>query len=111
MTRRSWTQKRKLALFEDHRGICHICGDKIDGTRERWDVEHIIPLAIGGDDDESNCAPAHDRCHKHKTSTDRRDIAKTERIRAKHQGARKPRSRLSHPHLKRKVDGSVVTRD
>lgn len=88
MTRRSWTAKRRLALFDAHSGICHICAMNIDGTREPWELEHIIPIAMGGDDDESNCAPAHKSCHAGKTTADRAQIAKTERVRAKHTGAK-----------------------
>ena len=95
MTRRSWTARRRLALFEAHGGKCHLCGAKIDGTREAWDVEHIIAVARGGDDDESNCAPAHVACHKAKTAQDVGLIAKETRVRAKHNGARpKPKRAL-----------------
>jgi hypothetical protein len=37
-------------------------------------------------------------------------IAKAKRVEARHLGATKPRSSLSHPTLKRKLDGSVVPR-
>ncbi|MBN8189508.1 HNH endonuclease [Salipiger thiooxidans] len=108
MTRRRWTAKRRLALFEAHKGTCHICGEKIDGTREAWDVEHIIPLAMGGDDDEGNCAPAHASCHKAKTKEDAGNIAKANRVRAKHFGARDTTKRkMSY----RRFNGEPVWRD
>ena len=112
MTRRSWTKRRRLALFEAHKGVCHICRCKIDGTKDLWDVEHIIPIAMGGDDDEGNCAPAHAACHKSKTSADRKQIAKADRVRAKHFGAREksqfPGGRGSK--FKKKISGEVVLR-
>lgn len=114
MARKSWTPARRLRLFEAHEGICHICHEKIDGTREAWDVEHIIPIAMGGEDDESNAAPAHVRCHTGKTSKDRKQIAKANRVRAKHQGAYRSRSTIpgsKSSKFKRKIDGSVVLRD
>lgn len=114
MTRRSWTPRRRLALFEAHKGRCHICGDKIDGTREPWEIEHIIPIALGGDDDESNCAPAHASCHKGKTSTDKGQIAKSNRVRAKHHGAHRPKSTIpgsKSSRWKRKIGGQTVLRD
>lgn len=114
MTRRSWTSKRRLALFEAHKGRCHICGEPIDGTRERWDVEHVIPLAIGGDDDEGNCAPAHERCHKSKTSTDRKNIAKSDRVRARHFGAARAKAIIPGSRggkYKKLIGGGVVLRD
>lgn len=113
MKRRSWTAKRRLALFEAHKGVCHLCGGRIDGTREAWDVEHIIPIAIGGDDDESNCAPAHKSCHKVKTRADAGVTAKCNRIRAKHNGAAKPKATIAGSRgtkFKRKINGEVVAR-
>ncbi len=93
--RRSWTMLRKAAVFQAHGGICHLCGEKIDGTRERWDLEHIIAIARGGADDESNVAPAHVDCHKPKTAEDRRLMAKEARVKAKHIGAKpQPKRRL-----------------
>ena len=115
MTRRSWTAKRRLALFEAHGGICHLCGGKIDGTREPWEVEHLIPVAMGGEDGEANCAPAHVTCHKVKTKTDVATIAKANRIRAKHNGARpKPRNPMpgtKGSKWKAKVGGGWERRD
>lgn len=115
MTRRTWTSRRKLAVFEAHAGRCHICGGKIDGTREAWELEHIIPIAMGGEDDETNAAPAHASCHKGKTATDKAQIAKANRVRAKHNGAKaKPKATLPGSKggkWKRKITGEVVRRD
>lgn len=114
MTRRSWTPRRRLALFEAHRGICHLCGERIDGTREPWEVEHLIPIAMGGEDDEANCAPAHVACHKAKTATDKGQIAKANRVRAKHNGAHRPKAIIAgskRTKWKRKISGETVRRD
>lgn len=89
MTRRPLTPLRKLKLFEGAQGKCHLCDLKIQ-VGERWEVEHVIPLAMGGADDESNMRPAHVDCHKEKTRDDRRNLAKVDRLRAKHLGAWKP---------------------
>lgn len=113
--RKSRTPKQKLAIFERHGGICHICGVKIDGTRERWDLDHIIALAVSYDDSEDNLAPAHIDCHKSKTREDVKSIAKSNRVRAKHQGAwRKKKSPLpagKGSKWKKTIDGRVVLRD
>lgn len=115
MTRRTWTPRRKLAVFETHGGKCHICGQKIDGAREPWELEHLIPIAMGGDDDETNAAPAHVSCHAQKTTTDRKQIAKANRVRAKHNGAKKLAQRLipgsKGSGLRKKVSGEVVRRE
>lgn len=67
-TRRPLSPMRKLALFEKAGGVCHLCGLKING--KGWDVEHVIPLALGGADDETNMRPAHKECHAPKTAED-----------------------------------------
>jgi 5-methylcytosine-specific restriction endonuclease McrA len=105
---------QKMATFERCGGICHICGGKIDGTREAWEEEHIIPLAMGGEDEDENRAPAHVKCHRAKTRSDRKQISKANRVRAKHNGARKssknpiPGSKGSR--FKSRLDGTVIDR-
>lgn len=48
------------------RGICHWCDEP--GADE---VDHVVPLAEGGADDESNMAPIHSRpCHTAKTAAE-----------------------------------------
>lgn len=109
MTRRARTTLQRARLFEDHRGRCHICECKIQ-VGEKWEVEHVIPLEIGGDDSDDNLAPAHVKCHKAKTKADARDIAKCRRVAAKHKGAKTARNPLGSRKWKKKVDGSVVPR-
>ncbi len=104
--RRSISPTRRLALFMAHSGVCHICGGKITG--KAWDVEHIIPFALGGADDESNWAPAHRLCHSPKTVEDVRNIARAKRRKAKHLGIRKRSAFQSK--WKRRMDGTVVLR-
>jgi 5-methylcytosine-specific restriction protein A len=84
--RRPLSPMRKLALFEKAGGVCHLCGLKISG---KWDVEHVIPLALGGADDEANMLPAHKSCHAEKTADDLARTAKAKRMKAKHLGIRK----------------------
>jgi 5-methylcytosine-specific restriction endonuclease McrA len=106
--RRNISTTERVGIFYRAGGVCHLCGEKI-GLAERWDVEHVIPLEMGGDEAKgsTNLQPAHVACHKTKTSVDSWQIAKAKRREAKHLGARPP-SRLGHPTLKRKIDGTVV---
>lgn len=101
--RKKRTPLQAMALFEQHGGICHICGQKIDGTREGWDLEHVIALEISGDDSDENLRPAHKACHAEKTRDDKGRIAKAKRVRAKHLGAKKKRT-IGY----RKFDGTPV---
>lgn len=90
--RRSFTTLQRAAFFEQHKGICYLCGQKIDGVREKWEIEHIIPREIMGKgaDEDSNLALAHASCHREKTAHDRQAIAKSNRVSAKHRGAKAP---------------------
>ena len=103
MTRRSISRTERVRIFEAAQGVCHICGQPIDGVRERWDVEHVIPLALGGDDKGDNLQPAHASCHAAKTPDDVAKIAKAKRVAAKHQGARM-KSKMPY----RRFDGTPV---
>jgi len=112
--RKRISTKARVAIFERHHGVCHLCSLKITVGQE-WDVSHENPLELGGADDESNWLPAHRRCHREHTAlNDIPAIAKAKRIYAKHIGA-KPPSRNPMPgsrasKWKRKMDGSVVLR-
>ena len=91
MKRKRFSVADKVAIFIRHKECCHICGGSVVG--KAWEVEHIIPLALGGADDESNWAPAHKACHAPKTVQDVADIARAKRRKARHLGIKKPTSR------------------
>lgn len=89
--RRSITTAMRLRVFETHGGVCHLCGLRIHAERgERWHVEHVIPLWLGGADKESNMKPAHMDCHAPKTREEAAVRAKTNRSSARHLGALPP---------------------
>lgn len=111
--RKTISAKQRVALFQSRGGVCHICGGKIN-VGEAWDVEHIIPFAMGGADDESNWAPAHSKCHRTKTTDDVGKIAKAKRREARHLGVNVSRTPLpfgKKSKFKRKMDGTIVERD
>lgn len=113
MTRRM-SSSRRARIFEAAGGACHICGQKIDGTREKWEVEHIIPYSLTRDDSDENLAPAHVSCHLGKTAADAGTIAKAKRVHRKHTGAHRPKSALpgsKGSKWKRKISGAVVRRE
>lgn len=103
-------------LFALHGGLCHICGEPIDGVRQRWEIEHVIPRGmIGAEaDTDANMRPAHHRpCHAAKTVMDIDVIAQAKRRQAKHIGAYRsksiiPGSRASS--FKKRMDGRVERR-
>lgn len=111
--RKAMTPQRRLRVFEKHRGLCCICHLRIDGTREKWIVEHVRALELGGEDHDDNCAPAHEACGREKTRTDHAMAAHAKRVKIRHLGIAQSRSPLPHGRnspTKRKMDGSVVPR-
>ena len=104
----------RLNLFLMRNGLCAACTQKIDAGKA-WDIDHILPLALGGTNELNNlqilCSP----CHRSKTShSDVPRITKTKRLKARHLGARAPSTRpipgSRRSPWKRKMDGSVVRR-
>lgn len=113
MTRRAISTKARVALFQAAGGICHICQGRIT-VGEAWEVEHIIPLALGGDDHGANLQPAHVKCHRVKSSEDATNTARAKRREAKLLGAKVSRTPMpfgKRSPLKKRMDGSVVRRE
>ena len=120
--RRPMPPARRARLFDLHAGICGWCHEQI-GDGQAWEIDHAVPLALGGaDDDGPNAFPIHRECHRLKTFgrkgerrayADLGRIAKAKRLRATRLGIETPkRSRpFAWPHLVRKLDGTVVERD
>ena len=111
--RKTKSRKLRAELFQQHSGICHICQGKILG-HEQWEIEHIIPISLGGEDGGDNLAPAHQSCHRGKTKEDIRRLSKAKRQRAFHLGNRVSRTPLpfgKSSKLKRKLDGTIIQRE
>lgn len=89
--RRRISAKECAEIFTRAEGRCHICGLKIDAGRERWEVEHVIPLQMGGDEERgsTNLQPAHVACHRDKTRQDVGHIAKSKRQRQRDSGIKR----------------------
>ena len=61
-------------LLERQSGRCFICDDIIDSVlhQDQLDVDHIVPLAEQGVDDEHNFALTHASCNRSKSTSDLR---------------------------------------
>lgn len=111
--RRSLSGRRRLQAWERTGGTCVVCGLIIDGVRERWIVEHIRALELGGADELDNMGPAHEACGLEKTREDHARAAWAKRQKIKHLGAAvtfRPLPGSRTCPLKRKVNGQVVSR-
>lgn len=111
--RKSLTRNKRAELFLEHSGICYLCERPINAARgEAWEVEHVEAREISGRDDWANLRPVHIVCHKPKTAADKKVIAKSNRVRNRNLGIRKPSSFACSRNSiwKKKIDGSVVRR-
>ena len=114
MKRQSFSTTFRLSLFLDRSGTCEGCSQRIQAG-QAWDIDHILPLALGGTNEPNNLQILCKPCHQTKTHhSDIPRIAKIKRLKAKHLGASSsaylpiPGSKSSP--WKRKMEGSVVRR-
>jgi 5-methylcytosine-specific restriction endonuclease McrA len=111
--RKTFSKKERARLFALYDGICYLSGAKIV-PGDAWDVEHVIPLALGGTNDDDNLRLALCDPHKAKTKADVSSIAKAKRLEKKADPlTRKPsrmQSRGFQTNLTKRFDGSVVPR-
>ena len=89
--------KPSVAREVKARARCASCGDQ-DGP---FEIDHGVPVALGGGSDVGNLVLLCRRCHLVKTAQDVRNIAKARRLEAQRLGTRKPK-------WKRKLDGRTV---
>ena len=111
--RKPLTRLQRTIVFDDAQGACCICHIKIDHLKEKWIVEHLKPLWLGGEDNARNMGPAHYRCAIEKTTKEAPVKAKSDRVRANFLGIKKttnpiPGSR--NTKFKKRMDGTVVLR-
>ena len=111
--RRKLTPHRRLKVWERAGGICILCERKIDGVRERWIIEHIRALELGGADDLDNMGPAHEACALEKTRDDHHRAAQAKRQKIRHLGVHEPKRPLPFgkaSRWKRTLSGRIVPR-
>jgi 5-methylcytosine-specific restriction protein A len=111
--RKPLTDKQRLEMFLAHKGKCCICGNQIDGVRERWIDEHELALCFDGSNDLTNRGPAHEACAKTKTAKEATTRAKGRRFSEFHLGAKRSKSPMPcgrRSKWKKKMNGEVVER-
>ncbi len=84
--------KVRIRVFDAHGGRCYVTGRKI-AAGEAWDLDHVKPIHLGGENRETNLAPISKAAHREKSAAELTVKAKTDRIRAKHLGVRTPSRR------------------
>jgi HNH endonuclease len=111
--RRRLTPHRRLQVWEKTGDICVLCERKIDGVRERWIIEHIRALELGGPDNLDNMGPAHETCAAVKTQDDHRRAAQAKRQKIRHLGADESKRPMPFGRAsawKRKLSGEIMPR-
>jgi 5-methylcytosine-specific restriction protein A len=84
--RRARSKTAREAIWKRFNKTCQMC---FQPTDERgYDLDHHIPLEIGGDDSDDNLRPLCRPCHRLKTKGDVIDIAKAHRREANFNGSR-----------------------
>lgn len=54
----------RSVVWERDGGVCHICHEPADPTN--WHLEHVVPLARGGEHSYANTAVSHPACNLRK---------------------------------------------
>jgi len=115
--RKKLTPTQRLKIWERDKGVCCLCSNKIDGVREKWIVEHLRALELGGNDEPGNMGVAHKGCADDKTHGPQGDharAAKAKRVKRKALGLEKSKSHLPGSRgtkWKKKLNGEIVRRD
>jgi len=104
--RKAMTPARRLRIWETHSGVCVTCKLPIKAG-DRWFIEHIRALELGGDDTDDNCGPAHTiTCKAVKDADDHHRAAKAKRVKQNHLGIKAPKAKIaSAPFQKRERPG------
>lgn len=102
------SDKCKLRILARQNDCCAISGRPFT-SKEKPEFDHKTPLWLGGRNCESNLQAIHGDVHKRKTQAEAKVRAKSDRLRVRRLLGKK-KSSLSHPSLKKRMDGSVVDR-
>lgn len=62
----------RLDILRRDKGICHLCLDPVDPNC--WDLDHVHPLALGGDHTADNVRVSHPSCNRSKGATIRQEV-------------------------------------
>lgn len=76
--RRTFSDRERAQFFADAGGKCKHCGKRIPSGMD-WHIDHEIPIADGGTNDDVNLQVLCYQCHSLKTKEDVAEIAKGKR--------------------------------
>lgn len=99
----------RARIFDAHGGICHIAKRKIT-VSDDWDLDHVIALINGGENRETNMAPALRDKHREKTKADVALKSKNYQVRAKHLGLKPSRQKIQSAGFRRAAPQRTASR-
>ncbi len=82
----------RLRVLNANKGECYLSGVPI-GSKP-WEVEHVKPLSMGGENRESNLKPALVAAHKAKTKVEAAERAKADAIAKRAAGITAPTQKI-----------------
>jgi len=109
--RRGFTAKQRQAVWDDWQGLCACCSEPIGD--EPWDIDHTIPIALGGRHELGNWQPLIRSHHRDKSKADVKAIAKVNRLLKQgtvENKSRKIVSRGFDKTLRKRMNGTVEKR-
>lgn len=96
----------RLRVFKKYGGKCYLSGIKITPS-DKWDCDHIVSLINGGENRESNLAPALKAKHKEKTKADVAMKAKVDRIQKKMLGIKTNKKKIQSRGFNQSFKGNT----
>lgn len=94
MTRLEFTAQIRDAAIQRANGVCQTCGMPFAG--KKIEVDHLLPLALGGKSELANAVALCKSCHATKTAKeDVPRIRKADRQRRAHNGAELPKQPIA----------------
>ncbi|ULJ73641.1 HNH endonuclease [Rhizobium gallicum] len=96
----------RLRVFEKYGRKCYLTGREIR-PGDKWELEHVVSLILGGQHRESNMAPALAAPHKVKTAVEMKVKSKIAKVKKKHFGLGKPKGRGFSQRFGQRMDGTV----
>jgi len=110
--RRTFSAKERLDHFLKANGCCAQCSLQITPGKQ-WDLDHVIPLSLGGSNDTTNLQVLCQACHTQKTKSDVSTNAKARRVQLRHLGATRSKRPLPcgrDSPFKKTIHGQIVLR-
>jgi 5-methylcytosine-specific restriction protein A len=95
MPRREFAKKIRVlvikrAMRENGVVYCEVCGE----PAKKYEIDHRIPDAMGGEPVLENAVLSCKKCHGEKTKDDVARISKAKRVEARHLGAIPPKQKI-----------------